>query len=77
MIPIIFAITAFIVWIPISICKKNKFETMKTGFISTIVVALFVIHPNLATNIFASFNCMDVDGEFRLRRDVSELCYQG
>lgn len=50
---------------------------MKDKIISTMVVLLFMVHPDIATKMFSSFNCMDVDNEKRLIADVVTVCYKG
>ena len=35
------------------------------------------MHPNIATAIFVTFNCIDVDGIYRMKENIQNVCYEG
>ncbi|TNV74992.1 hypothetical protein FGO68_gene289 [Halteria grandinella] len=45
--------------------------------ISTIIVILFLIHPSITQEMFAIFNCKEIEGVSRLTQDLETACYQG
>lgn len=57
--------------------KQKSYELMKTKAISTLVILLFLVHPNIVKQVFQAFYCLDIDGEERLKYDLEVLCYQG
>ena len=50
---------------------------IKDKLICTMVVLLFLIHPNIAKALFSAFNCMEIEGEHRLKDNVDMICYEG
>jgi hypothetical protein len=40
--------------------KKTAFQSGKA--ISTLVITLFIIHPNIVQYMFNDFNCKNIDG---------------
>lgn len=65
--PIILGICDYLVWIVICYVKGRDFSQLKSKTTSTLVVLLFLVHPNIVKSVFLSFNCLDVDGEQRLK----------
>jgi hypothetical protein len=41
------------------------------------IVVLFLVHPDIATIMFSSFNCILVDDNYRMKDNVRSICYQG
>ena len=76
LLPILLGIASVLFWFLYSWIRGSMFQ-MKDSFISTLVVLLFLVHPNIAKFMFSFFNCMQVDGVFRLRQDIQVICYQG
>ena len=74
--PIILGFIAFAFWY-ISSAIKRDYSELKSKFTSTLVVLLFLVHPNIANNMFLSFNCLQVDTDFRLKLNLESICYQG
>lgn len=59
-------------------CKKvvNKLPQLERGkAISTLVISLFIIHPNIVQYMFNDFNCKDIDGTQRVYVDMTIVCY--
>jgi hypothetical protein len=75
--PGILAAVDFIYWFTISTIKGRDYSELRSKFTSTLVVLLFLVHPNIAKAMFLSFNCLEVDGVYRLREDISSICYNG
>jgi hypothetical protein len=44
---------------------------------TTIAALLYLIWAGLCSEVFALFACRDLCGEYRLRADVEELCFEG
>ena len=57
--------------------KIHDNEKQKNRIISTVVVLLFMIHPDIATKMFNAFNCLKVDDDYRLMGDIMSVCYKG
>ncbi|CDW88760.1 UNKNOWN [Stylonychia lemnae] len=57
--------------------KPSDKHIRKTKSISSIVLLLFLVHPNIVKSVFNSFNCIDIDGDSRLKNDLEILCYSG
>ncbi len=67
--PIFLTFISFLVWWFISLKNHDK-TLLKTKAISTIVILLFFVHPNIVNFVFNVFNCIDVDGESRVKNDL-------
>lgn len=74
--PFFLTVVSYLVWTIIQLIQKNK-EILKTKAISTIVILLFFVHPNLVSFLFNFFNCIEIDGESRVKNDLEILCYEG
>jgi hypothetical protein len=70
LLPLILALIDFGVWYAVCTIKGRDYSQMKSKFTSTLVVLLFLIHPNIANIMFLSFNCLEVDGVFRLKENI-------
>ena len=77
LLPIILAVCDYIVWIVICYFKGNDFSQLKSKTTSTLVVLLFLVHPNIVQSVLLSFNCINIDGENRLKASISSVCYKG
>lgn len=75
--PGILALVDFIVWFSISTARGRDYSELRSKFTSTLVVLLFLVHPNIAKTMFLAFNCIDVDGQYRLKENISTVCYEG
>lgn len=74
--PIILAICDYFVWLLICFIKGRDFSQLRSKTTSTLVVLLFLVHPNIVKAIFLSFNCIDIDGVQRLKENISSICYK-
>jgi hypothetical protein len=43
--------------------------------VSSVVVMLFLVHPNIVSYTFHDFRCVDIDGESRLLDDLEVKCF--
>eukprot|EP00347_Sterkiella_histriomuscorum_P008156 403346168 len=57
--------------------RLKDIKIMKVKGISTLVILLFLVHPNIVQYVFKTFNCVTVDDDTRMKEDLSEICYQG
>lgn len=74
LLPLLIALVSWAVWSVQKCWKKLKeFEINKA--IATMVISLFIIHPNIVQYMFNDFNCQDVDGTPRVQVDLSIVCY--
>lgn len=67
--PFLLFAASYGVWAIISI-KQNDKKVLKTKAISTVVILLFLVHPNIVNFVFNVFNCIDIDGENRVKNDL-------
>ena len=74
--PIVFFIVCYCVWAIIS-CRNRDPKLLKTRAISSVVILLFFIHPNIVQYMFDMFNCIKIEGTDRMKNDLEVLCYQG
>ncbi|CDW79374.1 UNKNOWN [Stylonychia lemnae] len=74
--PILLFIICYFVWSIIS-CKKRDPQLLKSRAISSIVILLFFVYSNIVQQMLDAFNCIDVDGEDRMKTDLEVLCFQG
>ena len=40
-------------------------------------MVLFLFHPDIAKFMFLNFNCVKIDGLYRVKFSVDSVCYQG
>ncbi|CAG9326023.1 unnamed protein product [Blepharisma stoltei] len=77
LIPIMIGCGSFLFWTFIKWYRKS-FESFFNDFISTVVILLFLIHPNLVKSMFSSFSCREIEaGEFWLVDNLNIRCWDG
>ncbi|CAG9312607.1 unnamed protein product [Blepharisma stoltei] len=55
---------------------KKAYKNFWDDFISTCIILLFLIHPNIVKTMFASMNCTEInDGEYWLEIDLDIMCW--
>jgi hypothetical protein len=59
--PVIFLLLCIVFWSTVAKIKKYSIEEYRVKLISTMIVILFLVHPDIATIMFSSFNCLKVD----------------
>ncbi|CAG9330614.1 unnamed protein product [Blepharisma stoltei] len=74
-IPIIIAIISVLFWGSVAIYKKTL-TSFKNDLTSTIVILLFLYHPNLVKSMFAMFSCREIEeGEYWLIDNLDIRCW--
>jgi len=56
--------------------KKKLYEQLYIKFISTLVILLFLVHPQITQYMIDMFNCQPYDGESRLENDLQIMCWE-
>ena len=74
--PMILAGIDLFFWWVVS-CLRKDFSQLRSKFTSTLVVLLFLVHPNICKEMFSNFNCFKVDDDYRLREYPDSVCYEG
>ena len=71
--PLLLAGICYLAWKAIAI--KKKIEHWKNRATSSLIILLFLVHPNLTEYFFGVFNCYNVDGTERVKSDLQVVCY--
>ena len=66
--PVFISLITYTVWAAWGKIKKQ--DNWKNKAISSTIILLFLIHPNLVQYMFGAFDCYNVDGEKRVRSDL-------
>ncbi|CDW83118.1 UNKNOWN [Stylonychia lemnae] len=74
LLPLLIVIICSLVWRLIYLNEKRS-EIVFSKIVSSIVILLFLVHPNIVKYVFDVFNCVDIDGESRLKNDLALICY--
>jgi hypothetical protein len=73
--PAIVIFISFIVWMLISM-YHHSMKYMKEEFVSTIVIVLTFLHPNLVKYLFSTLSCKELDpGEYWVRGNYDIRCW--
>ena len=76
-IPIWFVILPLLVW-SIVAWRRRDMNYIYTHFISTMIIMLFIAHPDVSTMMFSAFVCIEIEsGETWLLEDLDIQCWQG
>jgi hypothetical protein len=70
-------LVCLIFWTIVGRVQKKTLAEFRGKFISTLIVVLFLIHPDIAKSMFLTFNCVEIDGVYRMKENVRSICYQG
>lgn len=62
-------------WAVVGRIQKRSLSEFRSKFISTLIVVLFLVHPNIAKTMFLAFNCIEIDGVYRMKENVETVCY--
>jgi hypothetical protein len=73
--PVLVLIVVTVFWGIVAIVKKLHLIEFRAKLVSTLIVVLFVIHPDIAKVMFSTFNCMEIDGVYHLKDNVRSVCY--
>ncbi len=72
--PLIIAGFSYLFWIIYKNCKKDK-PNIIGKLMSTLVIGLFLVHPNIVQMMFFNFKCKDVDDDKRVQDDLQIICW--
>ncbi|CDW88401.1 UNKNOWN [Stylonychia lemnae] len=75
LLPFLLVTICYIVWV-IILRKEPDKEILLNKSTSSVVILLFLVHPNIVQIVFNAFNCVDIDGESRMKNDLEIYCYQ-
>jgi hypothetical protein len=56
---------------------KNLSATKTRRIHASVLIVLIFFHPSLIDVLFEMFNCVDIDGDIRMSRELDEICYEG
>ncbi len=73
--PIIVVIILILFWFVVSKIDKLSLSHYVEKFMSYLIVVLFLVHPNIAKSMFLAFNCIEVDGVYRMKENIKNVCY--
>lgn len=73
--PFILALVSYGFWWLYARYKKMEALPYNRA-ISTLVILLFLVHPNIVEYMFNGFYCVDIDGEQRIQEDLRVQCWQ-
>jgi hypothetical protein len=74
-----FAIVALstLFWMVYRKIKKVAFSRVMGDNVSTVIIMLFLVHPQIVQYLYDNFNCVDVDGTYRVLNDLEIECWNG
>jgi len=75
--PVVLLLVCIVFWLIVGKVKNYTREQFRGYLISTMIVVLFLVHPDIAKIMFSSFNCIKVDDNYRMKDNVRSICYQG
>jgi glycerol-3-phosphate acyltransferase PlsY len=73
--PVILLIVCIAFWSIVGKVKKYTTLEYRAKLISTMIVILFLVHPDIADIMFSSFNCVKVDDKYRMTENIRSVCY--
>jgi len=76
LLPLLIFISCYAIWYIIGAFKRSQAVT-KSRAISSLVIILFLVHPDIVQYMFSIFNCYEVDGESRVFENMAIVCYEG
>ncbi|CDW87056.1 UNKNOWN [Stylonychia lemnae] len=72
--PLLLGFCSWIFWLTYHKIKHIK-EKYQGKIISTLIILLFLVHPNIVHYMFNNFKCSSIDGESRLLYDLEVTCW--
>jgi hypothetical protein len=73
--PVLLALVSYTFWRLYAAYRKLDVVPYSRA-ISTLVILLFLVHPNIVEYMFNGFYCVDIDGEQRIQEDLRVECWQ-
>jgi hypothetical protein len=56
-----------------ALCRTKQYPVGRA--VSSLVVMLFLVHPNIVMHMFSDLRCVDIDGDQRLFDDLEIMCW--
>jgi hypothetical protein len=76
-VPFTVIVVSCLVWGVVALYRRS-FANVRNELTTTLLVLLFMIHPNVVKSMFSAFSCLEVDpGELWLRTDLETRCWTG
>jgi hypothetical protein len=75
--PVLLVLFLIFFWFVVSRIDKKPAGEYLGKFMSSLIVVLFLVHPNIAKSMFLAFNCIEVDGVYRMKENIKNVCYEG
>mmetsp|Transcript_9017 Transcript_9017/g.6792 ORF Transcript_9017/g.6792 Transcript_9017/m.6792 type:complete len:106 (-) Transcript_9017:66-383(-) len=73
LLPFLIFIGCYGIWYLIGLCQRSLSKT-KSRAIASLVIVLFLVHPDIVQYMFSMFNCYEVDGESRIYDNLAIVC---
>mmetsp|Transcript_45629 Transcript_45629/g.33369 ORF Transcript_45629/g.33369 Transcript_45629/m.33369 type:complete len:113 (-) Transcript_45629:933-1271(-) len=74
--PIVILLFSFLSWVVIYKFKKS-IDIIRGRTISTFIIVLFLVHPDVVMYMLSVFNCYNVDGDRRIYDNLQVICEGG
>ena len=71
--PVLFLLVCIAFWSGVSKVKNYTTLEYRAKLISTMIVVLFLVHPDIANIMFSSFNCVKVDEKYRMTQNIRSV----
>jgi beta-lactamase regulating signal transducer with metallopeptidase domain len=73
--PVILIIASITFWYIYVLIKKDERQNVKNYIIGTIVILLFLVHPDITKQTLSIFNCTKVEDKYYLTEEINQECY--
>lgn len=77
LLPFLLFLVCLLFWAIVGRIQKRSIQEFRGKFISSLIVVLFLVHPNIAQTMFRTFNCIEIEGVYRMKENVETICYKG
>lgn len=74
LLPFLIAAVCFGFWNTYKLIRRSTHSVFGKS-LSTIVIILFFVHPNIVQYMFFNFKCLEVDGDSRVEDDLEVVCW--
>jgi len=75
--PIGFGILGFLFWFILAQIRRLKLrKTYKRNAIANFIVLTFMVYPIITNYTFELFNCLEIEGKYLLKRDLTVECWK-
>ena len=78
MLPLLLAAGSVCFWsFYYGVCAKRLAHRYCGRFVASLIILLFLVHPNIVQYMFDNFNCKNMDGDQRVYKDMEIICHKG